>query len=277
MIPISVVILTKNEELAIADCIESVVDFDQIIVIDSNSSDRTCAIASNLGAQIINFEWNNRYPKKKQWGLELKEIRNDWVIYLDADERPTKELVKEIRKYFDGIREINYSAFEIPLTYQFLGKNLKHGHKVRKVALINKNFCKFPEINDLGITNMWEVEGHYQPLVEGKMGSLQNAILHSDPDPLYDYFSRHNRYSDWEAELRLNISMQKQVRELRTRQGRFFDYLPWKPLVFFLYSYFWRFGWRDGREGFNYSIALSFYYWQISIKVLERRSIAKVI
>ena len=277
MIPISVVILTKNEELAIADCIKSVVDFDQIIVIDSNSLDRTRVIASNLGAQIINFEWNNRYPKKKQWGLELTEIRNDWVLYLDADERLTKELVKEIRKCFDGRRDLNCSAFEMPLSYQFLGKRLKHGHKVRKVALINRNFCKFPEINDLGVTKMWEVEGHYQPLVEGKLGSLRNAILHSDPDPLFDYFSRHNRYSDWEAELRLNISMQKQVRGLRTRQGRFFDYLPWKPFVFFLYSYFWRSGWRDGREGFNYSIALSFYYWQISIKVLERRQIAKII
>lgn len=277
MIPISVVVLTKNEELAIADCIESVVDFDQIIVIDSNSLDRTRVIASNLGAKIINFEWNNRYPKKKQWGLELTEIRNDWVLYLDADERPTKELVKEIRKLFDSRRDLNCSAFEIPLSYQFLGKRLKHGHKVRKVALINRNFCRFPEINDLGVTKMWEVEGHYQPLVEGKLGSLRNAILHSDPDPLFDYFSRHNRYSDWEAELRLNISMQKQVRGLRTRQGRFFDYLPWKPLVFFLYSYFWRSGWRDGREGFNYSIALSFYYWQISIKVLERRQIAKII
>ena len=68
-----------------------------------------------------------------------------------------------------------------------------------------------------------------------------------------------------------NPKMQKTVRECRTTQGAIFDRIPGKPFLFFIYSYFIKFGWLDGRAGFNYALALSFYYWQISIKVLERK------
>ena len=88
---------------------------------------------------------------------------------------------------------------------------------------------------------------------------------------MFDYFSRHNRYSDWEAELRVNKSMRNSVRSARTIQGSFFDRVPGKPFVFFIYSYFFRLGFRDGRTGLHYALALSFYYWQISMKVQERK------
>ena len=148
---------------------------------------------------------------------------------------------------------------------------MKYGHKVKKISLVDKRFARFPEISDLHISNMWEVEGHYQPLIDGRVGKCESRIIHQDPDPLFDYFSRHNRYSDWETELRMNPSMQKSVRNLRTKQGALFDKIPGKPILFFLYSYLLKSGWRDGRVGFHYALSLSFYYWQISVKVLERK------
>jgi glycosyltransferase involved in cell wall biosynthesis len=270
-IPITVLILTKNEEKAIRECIESVKAFAQIIVIDSGSTDRTCLIAEGLRVEIEKFDWNGRYPKKKQWAMSLKSIKHDWVLFLDADERPSAKLVEEIRQKIDSDEARNISAYLIPLEYHFLNKKLRYGHKVKKISLLKRNDAYFPVIDDLHVTNMWEVEGHYQPIVSGRVSCLKGQIIHDDPDSLYDYFARHNRYSDWEAELRSNASMRASVRKARTRQGRIFERIPIKPVAFFLYSFLYKLGWRDGKAGFHYALALSFYYWQISLKAMEKR------
>jgi glycosyltransferase involved in cell wall biosynthesis len=270
-IPVSVVILTKNEELAIQKCIESVQDFDQILVFDSNSTDKTLEICSELKIQVIDFIWNGQYPKKKQWALENSAIRNDWVLFLDADERAGSEFVAEIREMFASKAFVDFGAFDVNLDYFFLGKKLKYGHKVRKRAVVNRLYCKFPEFDDLGVSNMWEVEGHYQPNCIKKVGRISVGIQHEDPDPLYDYFARHNRYSDWEAEIRHNKVLQQKVRSSRTNKGQVFDRFPIKPLFFFIYSFFLKAGFLDGRSGLQYATALSVYYWQVDLKVFEKR------
>jgi glycosyltransferase involved in cell wall biosynthesis len=266
---ITVLVLTKNEEKAILNCLDALVDADQIILVDSNSTDLTVEIAKTRNVRIVNFSWNLNYPKKKQWSLELPEIENDWVLFLDADEIVSKELMKEI-KFFLKRKDVDeYGAGEIGLDYYFLSRKLKYGHKVKKVALVNRRYCKFPVIDDLDVKNMWEMEGHYQPQVSKKIYPFREKISHLDPDPLYDYFARHNRYSDWEAYLLSEMSTKEKVANSRSRRGRLFVKVPFKPLIFFVYSYVLKSGWLDGRAGFNYSIALSFYYWQIKVKYLE--------
>ena len=272
---ISVVILTKNEELAIKGCIESASMYDQIIVLDSDSDDLTCEISRNLGAQVINFSWNKNYPKKKQWALELKEVRNEWILLLDADERITTNLELEISEFIAREDIESYGAARANLSYHFSSKKLSHGHRVNKVFLINKNKCNFPTIDDLQVLNMWEVEGHYQPIVKGKVYKFHSLLEHIDPGTLYDYFSRHNRYSDWEAYLETNPQILNQVSNSRSTQGKIFNKVPFKPLVFFLYSYFIRQGWKDKQAGFDYAVAQSFYYWLISAKRREISNHAK--
>ena len=273
--PISVIILTKNEEKAITECILSVQKFSQVVIVDSSSSDRTVEIAKSLGAEVLEFLWNGDYPKKKQWALENSIINFDWVLFLDADERVSPNLQNEIRNFIDSYSDLETNACEIPLEYYFLGKRLRYGHQVRKVALINRQYCSFPILDDLHVENMWEVEGHYQPKYSGQLYRMHHCLEHQDPDGLYDYFARHNRYSDWEAELRVNDALRIQVASRRSFQGRIFDRIPLKPVVFFCYSYIIRSGWRDGRAGFHYAIALSFYYWQIYLKSRERNQIAE--
>ncbi len=271
-IPLTVVILTKNEEAAISRCLASVAGVDQVLIIDSNSTDRTVQIALEHNATVINFVWDGNYPKKKQWSLQNEQIKNNWVLFLDADESVSPSLMIELDEISNNLRENVYGAFEMELDYFFMGKLLRHGHKVKKRALLDKSCCRFPVINDLHVSNMWEVEGHYQPECDKEIGKLDGKISHFDPDPLFDYFSRHNRYSDWEAELRINPEMRGIVRNARTSQGAIFDRLPGKPALFFIYSYILKSGWRDGRAGFNYALSLSFYYWQISAKVIERKN-----
>lgn len=275
LLPITCLILTKNEERAIRDCLESVKFCQQIVVFDSNSTDKTSDIVRENGSELINFTWNGTYPKKKQWALQHPSIRNNWVLLLDADERVSKELSDSITEFFAS-GENSHAAFDVEIAYTFANRLLKHGHQVSKRILLDRRKCTFPILNDLNVKNMWEVEGHYQPIVFGSLSQLKGKLLHADPDSLFDYFSRHNRYSDWEAHLRINSEDRMIVRKAKSFQGRIFDRMPLKPLAFFIYSYFFRLGFLDGKAGLNYALALAYYYWQVSLKVDEGKHVSQI-
>src|SRR5205814_58512 len=105
-----------------------------------------------------------KYPKKKQWALEHVRFSNEWVLYIDADELVTPALVQEIG---DAVDNPSVNGFFIGLDYVFMGRRLKHGPRVYKLALFRRGCGRFVDYDDLDATNMWEVEGHYQPVVEG--------------------------------------------------------------------------------------------------------------
>lgn len=267
-IPIGVVVLAKDEEAGIADTLAHLQEFAQVIVVDSNSSDRTVEISTSMGAEVINFTWDGNYPKKKQWSLDNAGSRYDWILLLDADEYPSDALVSELRELAPRLSPAT-PAYDINLTYRFAGKLLKFGHKVTKRSLLLRTHASFPEVDDLGAPGIREVEGHYQPQAQGRIGSLKGRIVHDDKDPVRTWFDRHNRYSDWEAYLRTAPAARHEIASKRTAKGRIFDAIPLKPALFFLYSYIARAGFLDGRAGFDYAMALSMYYWQIGVKTRE--------
>lgn len=268
-LPISVLVQTKNEEASIALCLESLSDFDEVIVIDSNSSDATKQICSNMGVAVVNFFWNGRYPKKKQWQLTHVDTRHNWVLFLDADESPTEEFIQALRSQVVDSQARDVAAYDVELDYVFAGRQLRYGHRVVKRALVHRHRVNFPVMDDLEAPGMGELEGHYQPEVSGRVVRLNGRILHDDRDPVRTWFDRHNKYSDWEAFLRTRPQVKEAARQRRSLQGQIFDAMPLKPLVFFLYSYVVRGGFLDGRAGLDYALALSNYYWQISLKVRE--------
>ncbi|MGY2066392.1 glycosyltransferase family 2 protein [Blastococcus sp. SYSU DS0619] len=270
-IPVSVIILTKNEEANIGTTLRQVRDFEDVIVVDSHSTDDTCRIARAEGATVVSFQWDGKYPKKKQWSLENAGAKYDWVLLLDADEYPSEDLVREIYDLdLAGTLATGPDAYDIQLSYRFAGRILRHGHQVAKRSLLNKRTVRFPEVGDLDAPGIREVEGHYQPHGRSKPGRMRAAIIHDDRDPVSTWFERHNRYSDWEAHLRHNRALRQRVAALRSDRGARFDRIPAKPLAFFLYSYIVRLGILDGRAGLDYALALSMYYWQISVKVREK-------
>ncbi len=268
-IPISVVVLAKNEEAGIRQCVEALTDFDEVIVVDSHSGDDTVALAEAAGARVVQFTWNGSYPKKKQWSLEHAGATHDWILLLDADESPTPELVEELRTLAPDLPKNEYGAYDIWLLYKFAGQFLQHGHKVVKRSLLNRHLARFPEVNDLNAPGIGEVEGHYQPDTEHGIGQLQGRIAHDDRDPVASWFDRHNKYSGWEAHLLHDPETREEVASHRSRLGRIWDKVPAKPVAFFGYSYVVRGGFLDGRAGFDYAMALSFYYWQIRVKYRE--------
>lgn len=269
-IPLSAVVMTKDEEANVAKCLRSLQGIDEVFVVDSGSQDRTCAIAGELGARVVPFRWNGRYPKKKQWCLEELPFQHDWVLYVDADEELTDAGRAEVERVLAG--PPRHAGYFVGYDYVFLGRPLRHGHRVFKLVLLNRHKAWFPERDDLDVHNMWEVEGHYQPQVEGTVGVLRNRMLHADHASLYHFFERHNRYSDWEAVLGARSALRNRDEPQpghRRWQKAAFGALPCRGVIAFLHSFVARGGFLDGRAGFHYALARGFYYWQIGIKGLE--------
>jgi len=270
-IPVSVIVMTKNEESNLPKCLASVERFDEVFVADSLSKDRTAEIARAAGARVVEFDWNGRYPKKKQWCLENLPFRHDFVLYLDADEELSAPLVHEIAGH--AARGFDRAGYFVGYDYVFLGRRLRHGLRVYKLVLFDRRRARFVERDDLDVEHMWEVEGHYQPRIDGPIGTLQARMLHRDEAGLYHYFERHNRYSDWEAALRSRDGIGRDDETLigrRSRLKRTFAKMPFRPLGIFVYSYVLTGGFLDGRAGFNYAVSRGFYYWQIGLKLRER-------
>lgn len=270
-IPISIVIFTRNEAFNIKECIESSSSFSEIVVVDSESSDETVEISEAMGARIVSFKWNHKYPKKRQWSLDNIEFKNDFVLFLDADERISIELRDElstfILKYAD-----TFSAGSISIDYYFAGKLLKFGHTPKKIVLLRIGKAHFPFIDDIGADGMGELEGHYQPIVEGKIRHFKSRVIHYDKDPISSWMQRHVNYAKWEAHLLLHQNLKDEVDASKGGLVTYFHKIPLRPLVFFIYSYFFRLGFLDGKTGFDYAFAKAWYYWLSGVIAREMTS-----
>lgn len=271
-IPITAIVLTKNEEFGLRTTLSHLADFSEVVVIDSNSTDRTVQIARECGARVIAFTWNEKYPKKKQWALDNAEAKNRWILLLDADEYPSNALVAELRSLMHSGIPGSVGAYDLDLRYKFAGRFLRHGHKVTKRSLLRSGDVRFPEVDDLEAPGIREVEGHYQPQTHLDVRKARNPLMHDDKDSVTTWFERHNRYSDWEAHLRLQAHRRRAVAANRSLKGQLFERVPFKPLAFFVYGYVLRLGFLDGRPGFDYHFALTAYYWQIALKERELRN-----
>ncbi|MET0313199.1 MAG: glycosyltransferase family 2 protein, partial [Hansschlegelia sp.] len=190
MIPVSVVIPTRNEAANLGYCLEALREFEQVLVVDSGSTDATAAIAGHYGAEVIPFVWNRQYPKKKEWSLHHSAVRHDWVLMLDADEIVSRELVDEIARAVMGRSQ--YAAYFIIGRFVFLGEALRFGHRNCKIMLLDRRRTRFPRPDDLDVPGGWEVEGHYQPMIDGLVGRLRASLLHWDRKPAAAYFGRHD-------------------------------------------------------------------------------------
>jgi len=271
---VSVVIFTKNESANILECIMTLHNFSQIIVIDSQSHDGTKEIAIKLGVEAIDFDWNGKYPKKRQWSLENIDYKNDWILFVDADERITEGFVRELRAFLDKFSE-GFAAASVPIDYYFAGKRLKFGQRPRKTVLLRVGKVHYPVINDLDTEGMGELEGHYQPMVSGKVKKFKNAIKHNDIDPISTWMVRHVNYAKWEAHLLNNKGTKLEVDASKSGTSSWFHSLPLRPFAFFIYSYFLKFGFLDGRAGFDYAFAKSWYYWLSGVIAREKLQNAK--
>jgi glycosyltransferase involved in cell wall biosynthesis/SAM-dependent methyltransferase len=282
-VPVSVLIPTRNEEANLAKCLASVVWADDVWVVDSASTDRTAEIARAAGAQVVAFCWDGRGPRKKNWALGRLPFRHPWLLLLDADEEATPALAEEVaRRLAAGPAE---NGFLVRYHYYFLGRWLRHGDPLWKLALVRHACARFESIAVPEVTG-YDVELHEWPRVPGRLGRLRAPLLHRDAENLRHFFDRHNVYSDWEARLAVQYAARDRSGEIPPRLAgtpverrrwlkRLFLRLPGRSWAFFLYSYFLRGGFLDGRAGFHYAALKAIYWYQVGLKALELEQSAR--
>ncbi|MCF8496104.1 MAG: glycosyltransferase family 2 protein [Alphaproteobacteria bacterium] len=263
-IPVSVVIVTRNEEPRLRKCLDALGDFSDIHVIDSGSADGTRAVAESSGAKIADFSWNGRYPKKRQWCLDNLDLAYDFVFFVDADEILTPALCNEIRRL-----DWSCAGYFVKGGYVFEGKPLQYGLRNNKLALFNRQKMEFPVLNDLDIPGMGEIEGHYQPVLKAafrgaRIGQLSESLLHEAHGDAEGWEKRHRRYAQWEAAMDRRRAWPSDPSPTRRLLKRLFKAIPFRPWIAFTHSYILKRGFLDGARGLRFAISRARYYRMIA-------------
>lgn len=206
---ISAVIITKNEENMIVDAIDSVSFCDEIVIIDNDSQDRTRDIAGRLGANVFSLETND-FSKLRNYGKE--KAKSDWIIYVDADERVSEELVKEIKNVIN--KHDKYAAYRLPRKNFYLGKNA--WPRIEKMErLFKKEFLV-----------EWAGKLHESPKVDGEVGELSSHLFHYTHQDLSSMLNKTIEWSEIEAANRIDAGHPKMSwwRFPRVMVGTFLNY-----------------------------------------------------
>lgn len=271
-IPVTVIMPVKNEESNLPHCLKILSDFEQVMVIDSGSTDRTVEIAQDFGAEIHQFKWNGHFPKKRNWALRNLSFRNEWILFLDADEFLTPDFIAELRK---KIEDPAYVGYIIKFNKYFMGKKLTYGDVFEKVALVKVGAGEYEEIKEDAWSHL-DMEIHEHLIVKGKCGVINSKIDHNDFKNLEAYINRHNSYSTWEANRFLNLKSET-FQNLNHRQKLKYQFMKWGflPYVFFFGSYILKWGFLDGAAGFYFAMYKMHYFLQIQTKIMEQDNYAK--
>lgn len=264
---VSILVLTLNEASNISTCLESVSLFDDVVVLDSHSSDATCQIARSRGAKVVQRRFDN-WAAHQNWAMENITFQNDWVFYLDADERMTPELQAEILAISKD-RSRREVAYYCGRRNYFMGKWIRHAMPPGMIMRFFRPECvRFERlVNPV-------------PVIDGTHGYLSEMFDHYNfSKGLTEWFDKHNRYSLFEAmegmkildRVRPGVSdllsrdrfrRRKALKDLSFR-------IPLRPAVKFLWMYVLKLGFLDGRAGFTYCRLQAIYEYMIVVKMQE--------
>ena len=264
---VSVLILTLNEERNLTACLEAVKWSDDIVVLDSFSSDRTVEIAKSFGARVIQRRFDN-WSSHQNWASQEIPFKNRWVYYSDADEIVTPELRDELLR-IAGDPSLTPVAYRLRYRNFFCGRWLRHCgiYPVWVLRFYQPDKVRFERIvNPIAV-------------VDGEEGRLESHFHHySFNNGLQAWFDKHNRYSqqeaveslrslreaplDWRALVGNAVARRRLLKELSFR-------LPCRSLLRFVYMYLLRFGFLDGWQGYTYCRMLAIYEYMIELKVME--------
>lgn len=274
---ISIIILTYNEQIHIQRCLKKIAPVAKnVFVIDSFSTDKTVEIAEAMGAKVFQRPWIN-YGDQFQWGLDNCPIDTKWTMRLDADEYLDDDLINELLIKIVGIpNDITGVCFR--LNYKFLNRHIKYGD--RNLVLLR-----------LWRTGMAKIENRWMDehivLKDGKTVVYDNIMFDHNINAVSWFIDKHNRYATREMidilnkkynlfgsclESKSDSPLNQHAKLKRWIKASVYNQLPLfiRPVLYFLYRYFLRLGFLDGKEGFAYHFMQGLWYrCLVDLKCLE--------
>ena len=263
--PVSVMIFTLNEELHLPSCLAALAWCDDVIVVDSFSTDRTEAICREAGARFFQHAFTG-FGDQRNWALDHTSPAHEWVLVLDADERVVPELVDEMREVLSGSTS-GVGAFRLRRRFYMWGRWLRYSSLYPNwvVRLVHRDRVRY--VN----------RGHAETQeVQGEVRELTHDLIDENLKGIDEWFERQNRYASKEAEHeRSNEARASSVvpsltsRDPLVRRNavkRAAGRMPFRALAYFLYSYVWRRGFLDGRDGLMFCVMKAVYQEMIVIK-----------
>lgn len=233
---LTVSIITLNEEKNLARTLNSVKKFtDEIVIVDSGSTDKTEEIAKSFNAKFYFQKWLGYGPQRNK-AIELAS--SEWVLNIDADEEISEELAKKIMDIKNG-KISNIDVFKINFMSVCFGKKIKHGgwSNTYRIRLFKKDSGRFNENNV-----------HEEFITSSQIGKINEYILHHSYSDLEDYFTKFNKYTTLGA-----------IEYYKKNKKASFLSIVLSPIYKFIRMYFFRFGFLDGLEGFVLAITSSLY------------------
>ncbi|CAZ95175.1 glycosyltransferase family 2 protein [Zobellia galactanivorans] len=263
---ISTFILTYNEEKHIERCVKNAQRFSETVyIVDSFSSDKTVELAQSLGAKVYQNKWENNHAKQVNWALENLPIQTEWVFRLDADEYLTDELILEIGKKLPTL-ELHVSGVVFERKMYFLNKLMTKG-------MIQMNILRMFRYGKAVCEDRWMDE--HIVLTEGDSIQFDGFFVDHNLNPLGWWIEKHNNYAIREAVELLNLefgliepkgetakyAMSADAQSKRDKKKKYANMpLFWRSFIYFVYRYFFKFGFTQGKEGFLWHFLQGWWY-----------------
>jgi glycosyltransferase involved in cell wall biosynthesis len=264
--PISFLMLTLNEEVNLQQSLPVIADFtDDIVVVDSFSSDRTIDIAKQFGARVFQNKFEG-HARQWLWGFRNSSLRHEWVFMYDPDHRLTRELKTELQELFEHGVSQNVNGFYVKRRNVFQGKWIRHGgyYPVYMLKLVRADKVFFDEH-----------EFDYRAYVPPKTGELKHDIIEENlkENDITFWIEKHNRFAvrqaeeelfrlqhpdSWKVQPNLFGTHDQQTLWLKIKWYRLPLFI--RPFLYFIYRYFLRLGFLDGKEGFIFHFLQGFWY-----------------
>lgn len=256
------IVLTKNEEKNIANCLESIKDLvKRTVVVDSGSNDRTVEIAKSFGAEVFYHEWIH-YARQFNWALDNVNITTKWVYRIDADEVVTPALKEEIEKECQVHADDDVNAFIMKFKIFFMGCFLTHGgvYPFYNVTIFKNGLGRYED----------RAMGEHVVVPTGRLITLKNDCLHYDFKNLDAWIEKHNKYSarevaDRRALCENNDGLPELYGEAEKTKGlrdNLYYKLPMflRAHLYFIYRYYFKLGFLDGKPGKIYAFLQAYWY-----------------
>lgn len=269
---ITAIILTKNEEVNIERCINSIKGLaDRIVVVDSGSTDKTADLARNLGAEIYEHPFKH-YAAQFNWALDNVDIKTKWVYRIDADEVVTPELKEEIISECKKHHDDDVNAFLMKHKLYFLGRFLTHGgvYPFVKITVFKPEYADFED----------RAMGEHVVVHEGKTAEFKNDCLHYDCKSLTAFVDKHNSYATrevidyYERKNRINdqAGLYDEAEKTKKVRDGFYYRLPMflRARLYYWYRYYFKLGFLDGKPGKIYAYIQAYWYrYLVDAKLYE--------